>query len=304
MPARTVIFDELRKFYGRFHANLKTRDFYQMAGRAGRRGIDIEGFVYSRINPNFITHEEILKIVEGDPEKVYSRFNASYATIINLYKRLGNELFDIYPLSFHHYQQKRRKRERALGAMRSKLDVLEQLGYIRTDTGTLTEKGEFAGKLYGYELGLTELYYNGLLDGLSDKELAVLALAAVFEPRKGTKVPKYSKVLRRMMKDTGSIIKNIHRIERKNGFKKGITKEYYFHLSPCISAWMDGEDFGDSLRFTDADEGEIIRYFRMGLQVLREILDTPASKDIKQKVRQAIHKIDRDIVDAESQLRE
>ena len=40
MPARSVIFDELRKFYGDRVRNLKTRDFYQMAGRAGRRGID------------------------------------------------------------------------------------------------------------------------------------------------------------------------------------------------------------------------------------------------------------------------
>ncbi|MBU1007101.1 MAG: DEAD/DEAH box helicase, partial [Candidatus Omnitrophica bacterium] len=37
MPARTVVFDELRKFYGNSFATLKTRDFYQMAGRAGRR---------------------------------------------------------------------------------------------------------------------------------------------------------------------------------------------------------------------------------------------------------------------------
>ena len=37
MPSRSVIFDGLRKFYGTYVRNLKTRDFYQMAGRAGRR---------------------------------------------------------------------------------------------------------------------------------------------------------------------------------------------------------------------------------------------------------------------------
>jgi superfamily II RNA helicase len=38
MPARTVIFDELEKFYGTGFKTLTTRDFFQMAGRAGRRG--------------------------------------------------------------------------------------------------------------------------------------------------------------------------------------------------------------------------------------------------------------------------
>ncbi|MBI5416804.1 DEAD/DEAH box helicase, partial [Candidatus Poribacteria bacterium] len=45
MPARSVVFDDLCKNYGNRWQALKTRDFYQMAGRAGRRGIDNEGFV-------------------------------------------------------------------------------------------------------------------------------------------------------------------------------------------------------------------------------------------------------------------
>ncbi|MBU1124434.1 MAG: DEAD/DEAH box helicase, partial [Candidatus Omnitrophica bacterium] len=77
MPSRTVIFDELRKFYGRYVRNLKTRDFYQMAGRAGRRGIDTEGFVYCRVNPHRIQPEDIQKIIYGPPEQVRSQFNTS-----------------------------------------------------------------------------------------------------------------------------------------------------------------------------------------------------------------------------------
>jgi len=49
-----------------------------MAGRAGRRGIDAEGFVYSRINLSRIFIDEVKRIIFSKPEEVRSQFNASY----------------------------------------------------------------------------------------------------------------------------------------------------------------------------------------------------------------------------------
>ena len=43
MPAKTVVFNSLRKFNGVDFDWLRTRDYMQMAGRAGRQGIDTEG---------------------------------------------------------------------------------------------------------------------------------------------------------------------------------------------------------------------------------------------------------------------
>ncbi|MDI6606191.1 MAG: DEAD/DEAH box helicase [Candidatus Omnitrophota bacterium] len=106
MPSRSVIFDELKKFYGRYVRILKTRDFFQMAGRAGRRGMDNEGFVYSRINLQRISSEEVRRVIYGRPEEVKSQLNASYATILNLYEKHKEELFKIYPLSFHSFQSR------------------------------------------------------------------------------------------------------------------------------------------------------------------------------------------------------
>ena len=300
MPARTVAFDELRKFYGSFHANLKTRDFYQMAGRAGRRGIDTEGFVYSRVNPHQITFDELRRVVYGKPEMVTSRFNASYATIINLYSRFGEKLYDIYPRSFHNFQKKDNQRAKAVANMRAKVDILKNLGYL--DADGVTEKGAFAGQIYGYELPLTELYARGYLDHMSEVELGILAIATVFEPRKGERMPHISRDARRMRATTDSVMKGIGRMEKRYGVTP-LCKDFRYHLSPCIEAWMKGEDFNKVLTYAHADEGEIIRYFRMGVQILREILDTPATAAFKDKVRSAARKISRDIVDAENQLR-
>ena len=45
MPARTVVFDSIRKHDGTNFRNLLPGEYIQMAGRAGRRGLDTTGTV-------------------------------------------------------------------------------------------------------------------------------------------------------------------------------------------------------------------------------------------------------------------
>ena len=67
---------------------------------------------------------------------------------------------------------------------------------------------------------------------------------------------------------------------------------------------MKKENFDKIMRYTEADEGEIIRYFRMSVQILNEILETPVSASLKEKIKNTIYLVNRDIIDAEKQLRE
>jgi len=300
MPARTVIFDELRKFYGTHHDNLKTRDFYQMAGRAGRRSIDKEGHVFCRINPHYMSPNELRRIIYGRNEPVSSRFNASYATLINLYETYGEQLYDIYPRSFHYYQENKRARRRALEMMYSRVKILKDMGFIRKNQ--VTSKGAFAGNVYGYELLLAELYEQGRLDQLSMHELGILITALVYEPRKGAVKPPLSKAARILERITDKIYQTIHKYERKARIKP-FTPRCHFHLSGAVEAWIKGQTFGEALKQTDVDEGEVVRYFRMTVQVLREILDARISDSLHERAFRLISLINRDIIDSERQLR-
>jgi len=302
MPSRSVIFDELRKFYGRYVRTLKTRDFYQMAGRAGRRGMDKEGFVYCRVNLQRIKFEEVKRIIYGQPEEVKSQLNTSYATILNLYEKYKEGLFKIYPLSLHYFQSRKHEQKEALRLLEAKLKLLNESGYIKN--ASLTEKGQFAKTVYGYELILAELYEEKILEQLDEFGLGILSTAVVFEPRKNQRMPHLSKNSRKIKERCEQIYNEIKNKERKYRVYP-FSKMPYFHLGNSIEAWLRGTNFDKILQFTDTDEGEVVRYFRMGVQILREITAAPVSSYIlKDKIKETIRVINRDIVDAEKQLRE
>ena len=303
MPSRSVMFDDLRKFYGRYVRNLKTRDFYQMAGRAGRRGIDKEGFVYTRINLHKIKPDEVRRIIYGKPEEVRSQLNNSYATLLNLYEKYKEGLFKIYPLSLHYFQSRKSEQKEALRLIESKLKLLKEMNYIIG--GELSNKGGFAKSIYGYELILSELYEQNILEQLDEFGLGVLAAATVFEPRKNQKAPAgISKNSRRIKTICEEIYDTIKRKEHRYKIYP-VSKPPCFYLSVCMEAWLRGMGFEKILRFTDTDEGELVRYFRMSIQILREInASRIASPILKQKIKETMRVINRDIVDAEKQLRE
>lgn len=302
MPSRSVIFDDMRKFYGTYMRNLKTRDFYQMAGRAGRRGIDSEGFVYCRVNLHRIDINEIRCIIYGRPEEVKSQLNTSYATILNLYEKYKERLFDIYPQSLHYYQSKIHIQREALRLMESKLKILKELKHIENDL--LTPKGQFAKAVYGYELLLAEFYEEKIFEHLDEFGLGILATASVFEPRRNQKVVNLTKEGRPILRNCHDIFEGIRRREIRYRIYP-FSKAPHFHLAKAIELWMRQEKFSRILQFTDTDEGEVVRYFRMAIQILREMADSPASSYLlKDRIRNAIRLINRDVIDAEKQLRE
>jgi superfamily II RNA helicase len=107
MPARTVIFDSLMRFDGEEVSPMTVREFMQMAGRAGRRGMDVEGDVL--IRQDFREYEDIRQEVrayfEDKSEPVLSAFNLSFHTIVNLLRRFDErQIREMLTQSFKAYQ--------------------------------------------------------------------------------------------------------------------------------------------------------------------------------------------------------
>jgi superfamily II RNA helicase len=263
--------------------------------------MDKEGFVYCRINLQRINLEEIKRIIYGQPEEVKSQLNTSYATILNLYEKHKEGLFKIYPLSLHYFQSRKHEQKEALRLLEAKLKLLLESGYIKNNT--LTEKGQFAKTVYGYELILSELYEEKILEQLDEFGLGIICAAVVFEPRKNQHMPSLSKTSRRIKRVCEEIYETIRNKEQKLRIYP-FSKQPYFNLSSTMEAWLRGTKFDKILQYTDTDEGEVVRYFRMSVQILREINEARvASRILKEKIKETIRVINRDIVDAEKQLR-
>ncbi len=84
MPTKTVIYPDLRKFDGVNNRFLLSHEYTQMAGRAGRRGIDKVGNVIHLNNLFPIDSLNYKKVLSGIPQKLISKFKLSYNLLLNL----------------------------------------------------------------------------------------------------------------------------------------------------------------------------------------------------------------------------
>jgi superfamily II RNA helicase len=86
-PIKTAVFSSLTKYDGSGMRALMPHEYTQMAGRAGRRGIDTVGHVV-HCNNLFETPEiqSYRQILCGKPQKLVSKFKISYSIVLNLLK--------------------------------------------------------------------------------------------------------------------------------------------------------------------------------------------------------------------------
>jgi superfamily II RNA helicase len=308
MPARTVCFHQLRKFDGVDVVPLSVRDYGQMAGRAGRQGIDRVGHVFAIHDARHVDWRDLERLQHGTPEPVRSRFNLDYSTILNLYSHIGDRVADAWQRSFARFHAGWGKKRDAAPpasvsaagrAIHSRLDVLAAHRYL--ERGGLTRKGRMTARISGYEIACAEAYDCGFLARCDAVEAVMLFSGLVYKSRPNDEADPATRSTR-SMHPVVQRLDRFRRDEREAGIVDPIGG-----VDPLIfgmaQAWAEGEAFPVLESMGTLAPGDLVRTFRMTIQLLRQVLHAiPHGDPVQETLRDAIQRIDRDVVDAKRQL--
>lgn len=107
MPARTVVLEKLEKFNGEARLPLTPGEYTQLTGRAGRRGIDVEGHSLIQWSQN-LDPQTVANLASRRTYPLNSSFRPTYNMAINLIEQFGrSRTRDILESSFAQFQADR-----------------------------------------------------------------------------------------------------------------------------------------------------------------------------------------------------
>jgi ATP-dependent RNA helicase HelY len=131
MPARTVVLERLVKFNGDQHLPLTPGEYTQLTGRAGRRGIDVEGHAVVLWHPD-VEPSEVAGLASTRTFPLRSSFAPSYNMTINLVQQMGPaQAHRLLERSFAQYQADRS----VVGLVRGVTRGEQMLDEIATELG-------------------------------------------------------------------------------------------------------------------------------------------------------------------------
>ncbi len=107
MPARSVVIEKLSKFTGEHHEILTPGEYTQLAGRAGRRGIDDVGYSIVCWNA-FVKFDQVASLVGRRSYELTSSFRPTYNMAVNLIRRCAKDrAHELLNQSFAQYHADR-----------------------------------------------------------------------------------------------------------------------------------------------------------------------------------------------------
>ncbi|WP_269928148.1 DEAD/DEAH box helicase [Kocuria massiliensis] len=104
MPARSVVIEKLSKFNGEQHVDITPGEYTQLTGRAGRRGIDVEGHAVVLWDDG-MDARQIAGLASRRTYPLYSSFRPTYNMSVNLLDHFGSDrAMSILESSFAQFQ--------------------------------------------------------------------------------------------------------------------------------------------------------------------------------------------------------
>jgi len=307
MPAKTVVIGEFTKYDGESRRILTPNEYQQMTGRAGRRGMDEQGYSVILYSP-WVAFEEVLEVATAPLYPVESAFRVRYNTILNLWLRAGTDRQALRRIewlldsSFRQFQLERQlrvleeelaevadnspqtRRARRLvqeidrlplrqnqAMLRSAIRTLRQFGYVRAHY--VTDKGMMLADIFDPNgLVIVEALYNGYLDNLEALELAEVLSWFAFDRDiyffNRLSLPPH---LRQLRRNLDRLQRQVIAAEERNGLvlTPGFTPRFW----GVVLAWGQGEPLSTLVDRTGLPEGDLILAINKTLDLMRQVRD-------------------------------
>ncbi|MFC1741352.1 DEAD/DEAH box helicase [Nanoarchaeota archaeon] len=268
MPAKTVCFDSLRKYTGTGFRLLNSKEYFQISGRAGRRGIDKTGLSVAVIFRPSAEIDKIAQFTKEDKLPLKSQFKLTYNTVLNMvHLHNEEEIQQILKMNFYTFQELKGKTEknRVLGSIKARFTkrykTLRKLGYI--DDSGLTEIGIFATKIFSDELEVSQIFKGDFPHPLDEYSILLLICTLVYEGRR--EVRFYDTFESKITRELTRAVHNQPVLQRGKWIDNMVKMTALMH--PCYQQ----KKFIEILKNCNMLEGDLIRLFMRVLDKLEQI---------------------------------
>ncbi|BBH15960.1 helicase [Nocardioides baekrokdamisoli] len=182
MPARTVLIEKLTKWNGEVHADLTPGEYTQLVGRAGRRGLDVEGhgvvLWQSGMNPR-----ELAGLASTRTYPLKSSFRPSYNMAVNLVHHFGRARSrELLEQSFAQFQA-----DRSVVGIARQVRKAEDAhaGYVEA---AVCDRGDFM-EYAGLRNRISEMEKASARDRRADRRVEIVASLEQLKPGDVIQVP-------------------------------------------------------------------------------------------------------------------
>ncbi|KAJ5790524.1 uncharacterized protein N7518_007535 [Penicillium psychrosexuale] len=193
-----------------------------------------------------------------------------------------------------------------LDELKNRKRVLRRFGFIN-EAEVVQLKARVACEIStGDELMLSELLFNGFFNNLTAEQVASVMSCFVFEEKVKDAPTLTNDELAKPLKEIQSQARIIAKVSQES--KMAVNEDEYvqsFHweLMEVVYEWTQGKSFADICKMTDVYEGSLIRVFRRLEECLRQMAQAAkvmGSEELESKFEEALGKVRRDIVAAQS----
>jgi superfamily II RNA helicase len=301
MPARSVVIDSYTKRDDFGIRQLDSFEFTQMAGRAGRRGMDEKGWVILPVDHK-TAPTSLFDIAVNKEYIVSSNFRPTYNTVLNLLNRFEpKDALQFLNKTFAKYQN----RTDLSKEFKQREKVLESMSYL--DSAKVTESGFELRNIYSEsDLLLHQFFCTYNLDQMDTESLSAVLAACIFERRNSarksdrkTKDNYYLAISRnpdieKALYVLENIYQDIASIESRYSFSP--TKEPDPMFVSSAVEWVRHASLESVVENGFLSAGELIKNFRTMIDLANQLNAAFRNRFDTSIFTEVISSLDRDIV--------